>query len=70
MIAVVCDMCKKPLESDYEGMMQKGYRFKGSFTYIRTTIYGRKKEVEEGAEQYDICQGCYNRLRNLCKEDD
>jgi hypothetical protein len=49
-------------------MMQKGYRFKGSFTYIRTTIYGRKKEVEEGAEQYDICQGCYNRLRNLCEE--
>lgn len=67
MIAVVCDMCKQPLDSDYDGMMQRGYRFKGSFSTIRVGLFGRRKEVEEGTEQYDICQGCYNRLRNLCK---
>lgn len=43
MIAVVCDMCKQPLESDYDGMMQKGYRFKGSFSTIRVGLFGRKK---------------------------
>ena len=58
MIAILCDMCKQPLTSMGDVCDQSGYRFKGSFVYIRNTRFGRKHEVEESGPTYDICQGC------------
>lgn len=68
MTAIICDLCKQPLTSDSDICDQQGYRFKGSFVYIRNSHFGRRHEVEEAATQYDLCQGCYNKVRSLCEE--
>jgi len=69
MISLVCDMCKQPMSSTSDIYQEQGYRFKGTFVYIRSQhAFGKKKEVEEAGPVYDICQGCYNKLRNLCEE--
>ena len=68
MTAIICDLCKQPLTSDSDICDQQGYRFKGSFVCIRTSHFGRRHEVEEAATQYDLCQGCYNKVRSMCEE--
>ena len=68
MTAIICDLCKQPLTSNSDICDQQGYRFKGSFVYIRTSHFGRKHGVEESGPYYDLCQGCYNKIRSMCEE--
>lgn len=67
MVTLICDVCKQPMmENDI--CSSQGYRFKGSYVCIRANTFGRKKEVEEIGETFDLCQACYNTIRNMCKE--
>lgn len=67
MLTIVCDMCRQPIFDSGIREVQ-AYRFKGSFTTIKVGSLGRKKEVEEVGESYDLCQACYNAVRNSCRE--
>lgn len=70
MNAILCDICKQPCESEYfDENINKAYRFKGSFVYIRSRRFGKDTEVEEAEPTYDICKKCYDKLKAMCKVD-
>lgn len=67
MLTIVCDMCRQPILDS--GIREaQAIRFKGSFTTIRIGSLGRKKEVEEAGESYDLCQACYDTIKKSCRE--
>ena len=62
-------MCKKPCDGSESFDSNKGYRFKGSFVYIRGRRFGKDTEVEEVQPTYDICMKCYDKIRAMCEAD-
>lgn len=68
MNAILCDICGKPCDDNEFCAHNKGYRFKGSFVYIRSRRFGKDTEVEEAEPVYDICMNCYDKLKAMCKE--
>lgn len=66
---LICDMCKKPCDDNEFFDNNKGYRFKGSFVYIRSRRFGKDTEVEEVQPTYDICMKCYNKIKTMCEAD-
>ena len=43
---LICDMCKKPCDDNEFFDNNKGYRFKGSFVYIRSRRFGKDTEIK------------------------
>lgn len=68
MKAIICDICGKPCNHEEWFDVNKAYRFKGSFVYIRSRRFGKDTEVEEAEPTYDICMNCYDKLKTMCKE--
>ena len=64
MLARICDCCKQPMRED--GDLRPAFRI--GMVSLRYVGF-RNKPTEDFSEDYDLCQGCFNRIKKECKKE-